>query len=385
MFGYASPTEFQTRVTNIRRLYADPEDRDRFLREMRRKKALSGWPLHMRHRNGGSVWVHLSARLVEREGEEAWIEGFWADVTKQVLAQQNLEKLNRNLERLVDERTKTLAAKAAELAEANGRLQELDQVKSQFLSSVSHELRTPLTSIRGFAKILSRDFVRHFWPLAESDPKLTAKGIRVRENLAVIASEGERLTRLINDVLDLNKIESGRMQWHDEELDPARVALQAVRGAQGQFTRPERVRLESRIGQGLPLVYADQDRLHQVLSNLIANAAKFTAEGHVAVGAEASEGWVVFRVEDTGVGIARESLDKVFDKVHQVHKQDTLADKPKGTGLGLAICKQIVEHYGGEIWVESEQGRGSAFSFRLPALSVLAALPAGEDREALAN
>ena len=277
-----------------------------------------------------------------------------------------LELLNNHLEDLVHQRTMELAEKTRELEKAVTHLKELDKMKSAFLSSVSHELRTPLTSILGFAKLIYRDFKKSFLPLALGQRKLEKKGKRIEDNLMIITEEGERLTRLINDVLDLAKIESGRIEWKDTIFDAGEFLERAARAVEGQFVAKPAVDFVKDIPDDLPEIQADKDRLIQVVINLLNNAAKFTEKGSVILSARVIDGKLRVSVKDTGPGISPDDLNKIFDKFHQVSDSDTLKDKPKGTGLGLAICKQIIEHYGGKIWVESEYGRGSEFIFEIP-------------------
>ena len=277
-----------------------------------------------------------------------------------------IRDFHQELEAKVRERTKELLQKTKELEEANERLKELDRTKSAFLSSVSHELRTPLTSVLGFAKLIHKDFTKFFAPLSGDDKKLKKKANRISENLSIIVREGERLTRLINDVLDLAKIESGRIEWKDTTFNLKELLEDAVNSVSGQFAQKPEVELKLELPQDLPDIYADRDRLQQVFINLLNNAAKFTEKGYVKIWAKVENDKVIIAVEDTGCGIPKEDLNKVFDKFHQVIHGDTLKDKPKGTGLGLAICKQIIEHYNGKIWVESELGKGSTFFVELP-------------------
>lgn len=285
---------------------------------------------HLQHRKPGR-WLQIN----ERRTQEGGVVAVYTDVT--------------------------------ELKQREEELKEMDQLKSNFLSSVSHELRTPLTSVRGFAKLINKDFSRRFMPLAEGDQRLEKMATRIAGNLEIIQSEGERLTRLINDVLDISKIESGSVEWRDDTVVVKDVANQAFNAVSGQFVEKPGVEASMRVADDLPHLAADPDRLVQVLVNLMNNAAKFTDEGVVELIVEKTpEGWVRMSVRDTGAGIPPEDIDKVFDKFHQVTKSDTLQDKPTGTGLGLTICGQIVEHYGGRIWVESELGRGSTFSCVLP-------------------
>jgi signal transduction histidine kinase/DNA-binding response OmpR family regulator len=279
-----------------------------------------------------------------------------------------LETLNTDLERIVRLRTRAVERKARKLEEMNNRLQELDRMKSAFLSSVSHELRTPLTSIMGFAKLIAKDFRGGFLPEAAGAPPRhdRRKADRILENLHVISDEGERLTRLINDVLDLARIESGRMQWRDEEFSFHDVAARAVDALRVSPRRGASVRLVSEVPADLPPVRADADRILQVLVNLLGNAVKFTQRGSIRLRACHRDGWLQVEVADTGAGIRRHELLQVFDKFHQALGGDTLLQKPAGTGLGLSICHNILSRYGGVIWAESEFGRGATIRFEMP-------------------
>lgn len=290
------------------------------------------------------------------------------EVADRKKAEKQLEELNRDLEGLVEKRTQALACQAAELAAANRKLLELDELKSAFLTSVSHELRTPLTSVLGFTKLMDKDLERHIIPLLGKDKALQGKGRRILANLAIIRHEGERLTRMINDFLDLAKIESGRMEWNDRDVDSGELLRHAVDTARGMLSDKPGVQLALDLPDHLPTLHADPDRLEQVLLNLLNNAAKFTIRGSVTLSAGTNaSGEVEIRVADTGSGIPPHALDMIFDKFHQVTTESIQADKPKGTGLGLAICREIVSHYGGGIRVESEPGKGSVFIVTLPA------------------
>jgi signal transduction histidine kinase len=246
-------------------------------------------------------------------------------------------------------------------------MSELDRLKSAFLSTVSHELRTPLTSILGFAKLIGRDFSEYFQPLGGCDEALSARGRRIAHNLGVVYGEAERLTRLINDVLDLNRIESGNMQWRDQCIDPVVVLRQAVQTIEGLLTLRPELRFRFTADETAAPLLMDPDQLVQVVSNLLQNAVKFTEQGEVAMEIRRDGQDVLIVVRDQGVGIAADQLESIFDRFHQVGRGDTIASPTiKGTGLGLAICRQIVRHYGGRIWAESQPGAGSAFYVRLP-------------------
>lgn len=259
----------------------------------------------------------------------------------------------------------TYAKEEAERVSA--RLRELDQTKSTLVSSVSHELRTPLTSLLGFSKLILKNFAKNFWPLAKGDHKLLTKGAQIVENLNILIHEGNRLTRLINDVLDLNKIEMGYTEWREIQVSPAELAQRAAKAASGQFDSNPRLTLVTNIDSTLPDILADPDRIIQVLLNLLSNAAKFTPEGIVTLSAtRTEEGMLRYEVSDTGPGIDEQEQERIFDVFHQISDIDPASDKPSGTGLGLAISRDIVAHHNGTIWVESELGRGSTFIIEMP-------------------
>jgi len=241
---------------------------------------------------------------------------------------------------------------------------EVDRMKTDFISTVSHELRTPLTSVLGFAKLIQKKLDDTIFPHVTADDKRVQRAVRqVGENIEIIVSEGMRLTKLINEVLDIAKMEAGKLEWHMEQLDVIEVIDRALAATSALFLQKglEPVR---DVPDSLPPVMGDRDRLIQVAINLISNAVKFQAEGSVTCRVRQLDDVLVVSVVDQGIGIAPEDCPKVFEKFKQVG--NTLTDKPKGTGLGLPISKEIVEHHGGKIWVESQIGVGSKFSFTLP-------------------
>ncbi|MGB6729422.1 MAG: GAF domain-containing protein [Terracidiphilus sp.] len=242
--------------------------------------------------------------------------------------------------------------------------EEADAAKSSFLSTVSHELRTPLTSVLGFAKIIRRRLEeRLFTLIPDDDRKVVQTKQQVLDNLGVVVSEGERLTKLIDDVLDLAKIEAGKFTWNMASVSMADVIERATSATASLFDA-KKLTLERELEPDLPSITGDQDRLIQVVINLISNAVKFTDAGSIKCALRREGDDLVISVTDSGIGIAPADQPKVFERFKQVG--DTLTDKPKGTGLGLPICKEIVEYHGGRIWVESEPGKGSTFSFTLP-------------------
>ena len=251
-----------------------------------------------------------------------------------------------------------------ETRRARAAAEDADAAKSAFLSTVSHELRTPLTSVLGFAKIIKKRLEDRIFPLLTTDDRKVRQTIQqVGDNLNVVVSEGERLTKLIDDVLDLAKIEAGKLEWHMATVSIADIVDRAAAATSSLFEQKGLPFIKD-VAPDLPPVLGDADRLLQVVINLVSNAVKFTSAGSVACRARLQDDGITVSVIDTGLGISPPDQPKVFEKFKQVG--DTLTDKPKGTGLGLPICREIVEHHGGRIWVESEPGRGSTFSFVLP-------------------
>jgi signal transduction histidine kinase len=253
--------------------------------------------------------------------------------------------------RQLEQKSRELEAATNELRSANQRLQELDRLKDDFISTVTHELRTPLTSIRAFSEILN------------DNPDLDA-GQR-RRFLGIVIKESERLTRLINQVLDLSKLESGSAEWRPAEVDMCDVVEEAV-SSTAQLFRDRDVALETRLPASCPPIYADRDRVVQVLLNLLSNAAKFCEphRGRVIVSLSRGSDSVQCDVEDNGAGISPAHQKVIFEKFRQAG--DSISAKPQGTGLGLPISRSIVQHLGGRLWVSSTPGAGARFSFTIP-------------------
>ncbi|HEX4950039.1 MAG TPA: HAMP domain-containing sensor histidine kinase [Blastocatellia bacterium] len=237
------------------------------------------------------------------------------------------------------------------LVQMNARLSALDRMKDTFLSMITHELRTPMTAMIGLAENLEAGV---YGPLNETQT----------ENLRKIIESGGRLRQLVNDLLDLSKMEAGAMRLQREPLDP-RSLVEAVIYQLESLAEAGAVKLINRVGYDLPEVDCDGQRIEQVLTNLISNALKFTPpQGTVTITATVQDQFVIFTVADTGCGIPPESLAHIFDKFIQLHPNRD--DRTKGTGLGLAIVRHLVELHGGTVGVESVVERGSRFSFSLP-------------------
>jgi signal transduction histidine kinase len=243
----------------------------------------------------------------------------------------------------LQERTNELESKSRELEVAS-------QHKSEFLANMSHELRTPLNAIIGFSEVLSE---RMFGELNEKQ----------EEYLKDIHASGQHLLSLINDILDLSKIEAGRMELEVTGFDlPMAIdnAMTLVRERAARRSIALNTAVDERVGR----VHADERKIRQVLLNLLSNAIKFTPEGgKIEVAARPVDGSIEVSVSDTGVGIAPEDQEAVFEEFRQVGTADR---KVEGTGLGLALSRKFVELHGGRIWVKSEVGMGSTFTFAIP-------------------
>ena len=237
-----------------------------------------------------------------------------------------------------------------EAVETAERLREVDRLKSQFLANMSHELRTPLNSIIGFSRVVLKGI----------DGPITE---RQQEDLEAIHNSGQHLLGLINDILDVSKIEAGKMELDFERVDLKEI-IDGVMSTAIALVKDKPVKLQQSVPDDLPLITADERRVRQILLNLVANAAKFTAEGSIRVRAEADGSEVCVSVMDTGPGIAEEKVEGIFEPFTQVDASTTR--EHGGTGLGLTISHSFVQLHGGRIWVDSEVGEGTTFYFALP-------------------
>ena len=273
------------------------------------------------------------------------------------ISHETLENYNRTLEQTVEART-------IELRETNEKLQELDKMKTDFLSTVSHELRTPLALVLGFARIISKRLEEVIFPLVRAEDNKVKKAInQVKGNVDIIMLEGTRLTDLINDVLDISKMEAGKIEWEMKWLSMDKVVKRAI-STTSYFFEQNKLKLIEDIDYELPLIMGDEDRLIQVVINLISNAVKFTEKGSITCRVKNINNEIIVSIIDTGMGILEVEKESIFEKFKQI--SDTHTHNQRGTGLGLAICKQIVLHHGGRIWVESELGKGSTLTFAIP-------------------
>lgn len=260
--------------------------------------------------------------------------------------------VRHNKEQKIEEFEKNLIDKNIELEGANKRLRELDKLKSNFLSLVSHELRTPLTTISGYITFLNTE-------------KPGALNPTQKECLQISEESADYLNHLIEELLDLSKIEAGKFKINLANVDMRGVVDKAMASLQ-LFADEQGVTLENNLPKELPLVWADKERILQVVNNLLENAIKFNREGgkvFISAALSTQNDREVFCILDTGIGIPENLLDKIFDKFYQV--DSSRKRRYGGCGLGLAISKNIIELHQGKIWVESKIGAGSKFFFEL--------------------
>ena len=257
-----------------------------------------------------------------------------------------MNQMSQELQRLYDSQRRD----SQELQRLNDQLQQASKAKSNFLANMSHELRTPMNAILGFVEMALDEIY------GEVPPHL-------KEPLTDIQTNGKHLLRLINDVLDLSKIEAGRMELVLAEYSVQDV-VETVRSSLQSLALEKGLEFVASAEDDIPLAFGDGRRIAQCLTNQVGNAVKFTKRGRVAVWVEQQADNLVYRVSDTGIGIPKEELENIFGEFQQV--DTAITREYSGTGLGLNITKKFVEMHGGGIWVESELGQGSTFSFSIP-------------------
>ena len=297
-----------------------------------------------RHRNPRGAFEQLLRdgrwlQISEFKTQEGGVFGIRADVTERKRAEVELRQ----------------AKEAAEAARA---------AMSEFVANASHELRTPLTHIYGFAKRCQKDLRSRIFPSVQTSDRKTERAMdEVDESMDIIVDEGERMADLVKDMLDLAKIEAGKLVWDMQPLSVTDLVDRAATTTSYLFDEKDLILLKD-YEAGLPEVVGDWDSLIRVMLNLISNAVKFTQQGTITCRVRQHNGRIMVSVIDTGMGIAADDHARVFEKFAQAGDPHT--GRSKGTGLGLPISRQIVEHHGGQIWLESEPGKGSTFSFTLP-------------------
>jgi signal transduction histidine kinase/DNA-binding response OmpR family regulator/putative methionine-R-sulfoxide reductase with GAF domain len=235
--------------------------------------------------------------------------------------------------------------------EAAERAKDADRLKTEFLANMSHELRTPLNSIIGFSRVILKGIDGPLTDMQKTD-------------LEAIFTSGKHLLNLINDILDISKIEAGKMEFVFESTDIADLAKTVMTSTAIALVKDTPVDLVSEIPDDVPIVLADARRIRQVITNLLGNAAKFTEEGFIRLEVTHDEQWVTVSVQDTGIGIPKERYHVVFKEFEQVDSSSTR--RYEGTGLGLPVSKKFIEAHGGKMWFESVEGQGSTFYFSIP-------------------
>jgi PAS domain S-box-containing protein len=326
IMGYESPEAMVESVTDIRsQFYVNPADRERFRYLLREKGMVQGFETLFHRKDGETIDVSISGILIKNEnGEIIYYEGILEDITEKKQASQL-----------------RIAKEAAEAANKH---------KSEFLANMSHELRTPLNAILGYTELILDNIY------GEVPDK-------IREVLERLDKNGRHLLSLINDVLDLSKIEAGQLILALAEYSMVDV-IQTVITAVEALAAEKNLKLNVSVPANLKLGKGDQKRISQVLLNLVGNAIKFTEKGEVRVEVGVSDETFSISVSDTGPGISKADQEKIFEEFQQADGSSTR--EKGGTGLGLSIAKKIVEMHGGQIWVESTLGKGSNFKFTLP-------------------
>jgi PAS domain S-box-containing protein len=326
IMGYESPEAMLESVTDIRsQFYVNPADRERFRHLLREKGMVEGFETLFHRKDGETIDVSISSNVIKNaNGEILYYEGILEDITEKKQASQF-----------------RIAKEAAEAANKH---------KSEFLANMSHELRTPLNAILGYTELIL-------------DKIYGEVPDKIREVLERLEKNGRHLLNLINDVLDLSKIEAGQLVLSLDEYSMEDV-IQTVITSVEALAAEKNLKLNVMVPADLKVGKGDQQRIAQVLLNLVGNAIKFTEKGEVKVAVGVSNETFLISVSDTGPGISKADQKKIFEEFQQADGSSTR--QKGGTGLGLSIAKKIVEMHGGQIWVESTLGKGSNFRFTLP-------------------
>ena len=298
---------------------------------------------------GRQVVVDLTAtHLTDDGGQPLGMSVILRDITSRKHREEEIRRLNASLNQQVAERTRELAEKVDELARANADLQQLDRMRSEFVSLVSHQLRAPLTNMRGATEHIQANC-----------PAINSTCLRM---LAILQQQTERLDRLVRDVLSAARIEAGELVLHSEPISILPVVQQVVEQAHARTTA-RRFQLPTK--PGLPLVLADRERVAEVLMNLLDNADKYSPpEKDVVLDVRADQTEVVLSVRDFGAGLPPDDVARVFEKFYRADGSD--AQAAYGYGLGLYVCRKLIEAQKGRIWAENDPAGGAVFSFALP-------------------
>ncbi|MGD9116807.1 MAG: PAS domain S-box protein [Dehalococcoidia bacterium] len=299
---------------------------------------------------GNIIWCRAMGKAIRENGKCVKVRGTFQDVTELKEAELALKQWSVELEDRVKQRTAELEQRSKELAEANVNLEEMSRHKSQFLANMSHELRTPLNSIIGYTKLMLDGLEGEINDEQQKD-------------LQTVYNNSRHLLSLINDLLDLSKIEAGKVAVSYESFTIDEL-LDDVIPSVKQLAEGKGLSLQYKVTPGINHLYADRAKTKQTLINILGNAVKFTEKGGINLDVAEKDSEFVFSVSDTGLGIKKKDLGAIFDSFEQVGPSHVAGFE--GTGLGLAISKQFVEMQGGRIWVDSQFGKGSTFTFTLP-------------------
>lgn len=377
ILGYGSPEQVKREVTDLEgQLYAEPGGREEYLKRLHNKGSLKGYVIPLRHRRGTVVWVEVNVRLVG-SGNSVRLEGTMRDITKRRMAEIALQEANVKLEERVRERTEQLTSANVKLRRAHGKLhvamreaESANRLKSEFLANMSHEIRTPMNGVLGLSELVLRSTISE----------------KQRENIEGIHSSGETLLEIINDILDLSKIEAGRLSLN---IGPVNLhgLVDEVMGIITVNSGDGVEVAQQRRGEIPTTVRTDGIRLRQILTNLLGNAVKFTRKGHVLLhldwegdNAPGSPGTLHIKVEDSGPGIEPEMQESIFDPFSQ--GDGSVGREFGGTGLGLSIAQKMVALLGGsEIVLKSTPGVGTIFKFSLPLLVAKESAPVAPQEE----
>ncbi len=309
-----------------------------------------GWRVR---KDGSRFWANVVVtRIQDEQGNILGFSKVTRDLSERKAAEDAIRKLNEDLERRVAERTAELQEANEILKQRTREAEEANRLKSQFVSNVSHELRTPLNAIIGYTFLLKEGVCGEV-------------GEEHQTALDGIERNANDLIRLVNDVLDLAKIEAGKLSVELEQIDLAELIRTMVENM-GQVIKEKPIEVEAKLPPHLPPIESDPVRIRQILINLLSNAIKFTHQGKITIEAKTfpERGGIEVSVQDTGIGIRPEDVERIFDKFRQADGQSTR--EYGGVGLGLAVVKDLLHLLGGEIRVESQVGRGSTFTIFLP-------------------
>jgi len=338
--GYESPQELMESITDAStQLYANPGRRQEILEDLLEREGMASYENLYKRKDGSLFFGYMNAKLMrDEQGRPLYLDGILEDITERKQAEEQLRHAKMEAERA-------------------------SLMKSDFIAAVTHELRTPLTSVMGFSKMLRKKLEAAVFPAVPKDDAKARKAVgQVRNSLDMLLADAEVLSKLISDVIELARLESGQLEPRLRAEPAYAILKQAVAESREDFARAG-LELDLEMSEPLPNVLCDRELILDVLRQLLDNARKFTRQGRVVCSAARDGEMLHLSVRDTGRGIPEEEQQHVFDTFSQLG--DTMTEKPKGTGLGLTICSKIVERHGGELLLESTPGIGSTFTFTL--------------------